>query len=885
MARSTNLPWLQNNNVDGPMKKLRAGQRFMRKLGFRWWALVLFCPLLTPLQASEVRYDLDIEASSAERALKRLGRQTNHSIIFQSDQVSSVKLNTLDGTYTLENALNSLFHGTHLSYSLTDSGVITITRREESMILTGENSMAKETQTRANTARRTLGAMLATILGVGAPGLAAQDSDVEDVGSNFRIIEEIVVTATRRETNIQETALSIDTFEGDMLEKSGYTSASQFLDAVPGVTAIDSGPVSNRVIIRNIATSTQEAGSPTSATYFDDFAVSGFVASAAEIRLVDMDRVEVLKGPQGTLFGRSAMGGIIRYISNKPDTEELSGGVNAYYSNTADGGDNVGGHGYVNVPIGDSLAIRATAYSYQNDGYIDNVELGVDDFNDDDTVGGRIAVRWMPTDALTFDLTYLNQDIEAAYSWVTTLHSPDGDIPYDAQRRDQVAGVLNEANNAHEILNLAVNYNFDSFTATFLATRSEETFGFVFDQREFVAISSGCICDYPDSGDSREGDADIFELRLISAGVGPFDWILGAYSESSQDSGQQKIRYLGKPTLLLGFIPIDDGLVLTDAAFDRTGDEFALYGEVGYAFTEATHLTLGYRRSDVEFSHVSTKEDGFVAPLTGADLLVGVKFETQEDIDTYKVSLQHVINDDLFAYFTATSGYRRGGFNLPTINSAFSTYDSDSLWSYEVGLKSTWLDGRLVANASVYFLDWSDVQLVVQDPEVFVRSTQNAGKAEIPGFEFSLAYLISEGFDVSFSGSVSKPELQEDVPGGISGKKGDGLPGSAEENFAVNLNWSQPLNNGLGLYGYAAYKYVGPRLNDFNRDLDVELDSYQVVDARFGVNSPKGYSVSIFADNLFDEAIGYYIDRQGPTFESVPTNRPRTVGINFTWDF
>src|SRR5690606_29111830 len=120
----------------------------------------------------------------------------------------------------------------------------------------------------------------------------------------------------------------------------------------------NTGPTTNRVIIRNISTSTQEAGGPTTATYFDDFAVSGYGVSAPVLRLVDMNRVEVLKGPQGTLFGRSAMGGIIRYISNKPDATAVAGGVNGYFSNTEDGGDNVGGYGYLNLPLGDTLALR-----------------------------------------------------------------------------------------------------------------------------------------------------------------------------------------------------------------------------------------------------------------------------------------------------------------------------------------------------------------------------------------------------------------------------------------------------------------------------------------------------------------------------------------------
>lgn len=254
-------------------------------------------------------------------------------------------------------------------------------------------------------------------------------------------------------------------------------------------------------------------------------------------------------------------------------------------------------------------------------------------------------------------------------------------------------------------------------------------------------------------------------------------------------------------------------------------------------------------------------------------------------MSTYKATIEHQFNDNLFGYVLASSGYRRGGFNLPTIVSSFSAYDSDSLWNYEVGLKSSWLDGRLIANVSAFYLDFKDIQLVVQDPLTFIRATQNAGKARIPGVEVSLALQPTDYVGFTFAGSWSDPELREDVPGGASGKKGDRLPGSATKSFSFSANLDRPIGNGYSLTGVATYKYVGKRFNDFNETLDVVLPSYDMLDLRAGVRSDKGYSLSIFADNVFDEAAIYRVDHQGSFFNVAPTSRPRTIGVNLTYDF
>lgn len=844
--------------------------------------------------SDEQVYDIDIPALNAALALNRLAEQTGAILLFPYDIAEARQANVVVGRYTLMDALDNLLQGSGLSGGLSDKHAIQITLDEVVERNNEEGSMA----TAKVPFSKKFAALFASVFF--ATGSVGAQTSAGEEEYEFAI-EEVIVTATRRETGIQTTAVSISAFSGAKLEEFGKTNLTQFIDAVPGVTSVDAGGGSNRIIFRNIATSTQEAGSATSATYFDDFALNNPGRGMPEIRLVDMERVEVLKGPQGTLFGRSAMGGIVRYISNKPNTEEALGGFNGYLSSTTDGGNNYGGHGYFNFPITDDLAVRVVAYTYQNDGFIDNVELGVKDVNDEDTKGARVALHWDATDKFSLDLTYLNQSTKSAFSDVTTTRDPGdldvaGDegpnIPFDINARTSIAGTLNEHDPAYELLNLKLDYDFNSFTTTFLATRISTELGWVFDEREYIDVRAGSVPDLNGRNNgghfpSSETETDVLELRLVSSGDGFLDWIAGLYYEDSKTDWQQFTPYLGPPgQLLFGFMPLFEGMPpALDSVGEQTSHEEAFYGEIGLNFTDDTRLLLGYRRSDVEFGSITTRDEGFFTAFTGAGELVGIPFDTQEDVNTYKLSVEHTFNEDIFGYALASSGYRRGGFNLPTFFAPFSTFDSDTLWNYEFGLKTTWLDGRLVANVAAYLLKYDDIQLVVQDPVTFNRATENVGKADIPGIELGVQYLMNENLSFGFAGSLSNPELKEDVPGGVSGKKGDRLPGSAKESFSFTANYDRPLSNGLGLFATAFYRYVGDRLNDFNLDLDVKLPSYSLTDLRLGINHPKGWSVALFADNVFDEAIIYNIDRQGSSFESVPTNRPRTVGLNFIYNY
>lgn len=714
----------------------------------------------------------------------------------------------------------------------------------------------------------------------------------------------IQVTSTRRTTDVQTTAAAVSAVSGKKLEDQGIVDVTDFIDAVPGVTSVSNGTI-NRVIIRNLATSTQEAGSPMTATYFDDFPISVVYGGIPAIRMLDLDRVEVLKGPQGTLFGRSAMSGVVRYIPNKPNTEKFEGNISTYTSSTTDGGMNFGGHAYLNVPINKNMAIRLLGYSFNDSGFIDNIELDTPDFNDEKTWGGRLAFHWTATEKLSIDLLYLKESTKGSYAAVTTTRDPGDlnivgdegpDVPFDIKARTMVAGTNPEQSTEYDFFNLKLKYDFGSFAATLLATHAINKVNWVSDQREYVGVISGTIPDIKfDNRPSGTDMVNVLELRIVSESGKFIDWIAGLYYDDSKYDGFHYSLYYGPDQLMLGFLPLTNAMVMFDSEFETTAGEMAAYGELGFNFSKKTRFVLGYRHSNINTSTVSTKADGLFEMLLGEQAYVNKLYETDENANTYKIAIEHTFSKDMFAYALASSGYRRGGYNRPTMVSEFSTFNSDNLWNYEFGLKTTWFDGHLLANVAAFMLKYDDIQLVVQDPVTFVLETKNVGEAQIMGIEFALNYFVNKYLQFNFNGSISNPELLKDIPPEYdyfgnpiyTGRKGDKLPGSATESFSFSADFNYPVNNNINMFASASYRYVGDRLNDFNEDLvtGIKLPSYSLVDLRLGMNLSNGLTFSLFVNNLMDEAIIFNIDYQGQFFQSVPTNRPRTIGLNLSYNF
>ena len=309
-------------------------------------------------------------------------------------------------------------------------------------------------------------------------------------------------------------------------------------------------------------------------------------------------------------------------------------------------------------------------------------------------------------------------------------------------------------------------------------------------------------------------------------------------------------------------------------------------------FSDQTTLTLGYRRSDVEVDREIIQAngvlDGASAPLIGVDQLA------QEDVNSYKVNLEHQVNDDIMLYALASSGYRAGGFNPadPLAGTPPTAFESDTLWNYEIGAKTAWLDNRLIANATLFFIDWSDIQIATQ----FVGSngiatiTDNVGEAEITGLEFEVDYRATEYLTLGLVLRCLMVKITDLAAGVLpsTAAVGDRLSGSAEETHSLYIDYERPIFDGMELSVRLTQRYIGDRLTALGAGGSVQaanvIPSFDTTDLRIGLSHENGIEASLFVNNMFNNISYTWIETM-PQFTRWRTTQPKVMGINVGYRF
>ncbi|WP_165776839.1 TonB-dependent receptor [Paremcibacter congregatus] len=728
----------------------------------------------------------------------------------------------------------------------------------------------------------------------------SEDDERADEVEGFAL-EEIVVTASRRATNLQDTAMSLNVLTGEHLEERGVLALSDIISTVPGVSLTISEPGRTGVLIRGISTSSfATSGRATTSTYLDDFPLGGGTQfRTPDIRLVDVSRVEVIKGPQGTLYGQSAMGGVIRYITNQPNMEELSGGISSRLSHTDRGDINWGVQGHINVPLSDTVAIRVVAYDYNDDGFIDSHSGLGNNLNTANTTGVRAALKWDVNDNITFDSLYLNQRLTKGKEQnITSAFTP---TPYPGVPTDVTLPNLSELTTQfgaapwvidYEMVNFKLDVDLGEFSVTAMGAKKWLDSDVTLEIVEQLSIFEGSIPFFQ----VDKTEAETFELRAVSdrAEGELLDWIAGFYYESTDNQVHLGASYIGPDILWLGFLPLSQSdSNLSNARTFSKSNEKAFYGELGFNFTDKLRLSAGYRWSNIEIENGTLVADGTFQIVTGQAALVGRENDLIADqkVSTYRVNLEYRPIDDVMVYAQAASGYRPGGANAPSfLDPDGSTYVSDTLWNYEVGARTTWLDGRLTANLTLFRIDWSGIQLTGVDPKSFAPGTFNVGKARINGLELESQYRINENLSVGFNAGYTDPILTEDYSIGstLVAEAGDRLPGSTKWTYAVFADFQYPVSADLDLAIHATHRYVGDREQILGASVfiqDAPHPSYNITDVRMSLSHANGIEVSLFADNLFNNIARTAARRTGGVFDTFWITRPRTIGINVGYNF
>ncbi len=823
----------------------------------------LCAAVAAPAQAaSESRFDIPA-GWPLERALTAFSAQSDRDILFSPALVAGLKSRRISGRLGSDAALDRLLKGTGLTWR-SFRGRVLIERVE------------------------------AAAAPVQPPAPPETPADLDG----------LVITALRRPTVDQLTPMSVRAISESELTRAGVATFERATSTTPGLVATATGVGRNRLTLRGVYGS----GEATTALYYDDVPVTGASGTTAdpgssfpELVLADVNRIELLRGPQGTLHGASAMGGALKVMFNRPDLNTTSGSLDLEGSTSA-GHMGQAATAVLNQPlVRGVVGMRITAYHRTEPAFIDNSRLGLSAVNDSRTNGVRVGVGAQPIEGLSlnFMLTRQTQELDDTSAWtpmggsyVTTNY---GRLPFEG-RVTFAVGSADWRVRGVRLSAMAAAYRWNShrrseYSGVLLAERTSET-----GCRRYFYLSASASCSFDQMSqwtayvDSRapglltqpvKMNSEVVELRASSDRDGFIGWTFGLFGESREDSIDSQVVVLdpatGLPIEAAGFT----GRRLVDSRFQQR----AAYGEIIIGADRDSSLTVGARRFDYKRTTI------------GRTLIVNVISNTSEgNFDksasekgwSLKVVGSHRLSARIMAYAQASQGFRPGGINtVPGLPEQLAAYRADSLWNYELGLKGAWLDGRLTANGAVYRIDWRDMQYTAASPNGAFSFLANIGQARINGAEADVTFdprgPWRTGLNLAYSDAVLTEDQESAVAVGL-GSAGDRLPVVPRFAAGAWAEYERPLTSRLDLLVRADATHTGRSHSAFASSAadDTRLGGVMLVNLRASVRG-EGWNVGAYVENLLDD--------DAPSFASTGRQpqvygpRPRRLGVTVGYDF
>jgi outer membrane receptor protein involved in Fe transport len=812
--------------------------------------MALACLLLLTAHAADSARVIDVPAGDLLSAIEAVEKQADVEIVYQPETLKGLKTHGVSGNLTTQDAVRKLLAGTQLRLS-TDASTGAM------LIVAGPERDSQEG----------VGVKPVAEGGIGEAALLVAQADTSGQGAEVKQntanvaensgglkLEEIVVTAQRYEQKLEDVPISISAFTGKELDMSSETSVNDALYSVPGlnITTYTAGGT-NTISIRGVHSF---IGSNT-VGYYVDAVPFGFVAKdfAPDPGTFDLDRVEVLRGPQGTLYGANSLNGVVRVLTKDADLDDYEFKGRTLVSNIQGGGENFGADAVVNVPIvSGKLAARLMVSYDHKGGYIDN--LVADEINDGKLANVRLKINGQPTENLSVKLGY----------WRS--RSDLGSLPMSLPATDLYPGNLNpHKSDRFDVYSGTIAYDFGSFTASNTASYMNYLNEFAIDWSAFsitgeIPFLDG-LFDY-----SQPSKVFTNELALNSQSDGPWAWSAGAIYRDAKDV----VAYRS----IFGPGPVSQD----------ESNSYAIFGELTRYFADgALELTGGLRYFD---DKVHQSEPGGIYSLTS----------TFEHISPRTVLTWHP-NNDMTVYASYAQGFR-SGLNQPAATEAvlpgLPPAKEDTLDNFEIGSKGKLFDGFLNYEVAAYYIHWSDVKqplcTPVDDP-ITGTSCQflytNTGTANGPGFDVALTFHPARQLSVAFTGSWNDLQFTDDVFFGANllYNKGDRLALSSKYTLGGSISYRAPLGStGLegGFAGYVNYKPPVESVEVAGR-----LRGDVITDTRLGLQiaNPDVWTFEIYSDNVLNErgiavpgpagleTLGFYSTRFSP----------RTIGAQFSFHF
>ena len=787
----------------------------------------------------------------------------------------------------------------------------------------------------------------------GAP-VYAQDAENQDpaVSEDDAFSEEVTVTARKREETIQDVPFSVVATTEEILRDRGATTIEDVSANVAGFSVQNLGPGQSQVAMRGVSAGQivrDQPGVKEQVGVYLDESVISLSLFTPDIDLFDMNRVEVLRGPQGTLFGSGSLSGTVRYISNQPELgkSESHGEFSASFIDDGE----FGGDAKIatNVPIGDNAAMRLVAYYTKMGGFMDAVQPDLS-VNEDVNSGDRTGVRWSfriePNDRLTITPRLIYQEVNAD-GW---NRIDDYNIlanPFTTTRpavnlgeREQFTQFEEPFTDEFLLADLTISYDFGDTTFTSITSYTDRDVLVVRDATALTGSITGGSIGLPESVYTLDGPLDdgttaqvlTQELRF-SGDNDKLAWVAGLfYSETEREYGQSLLvngfeDATGIPTA--GLRAPKDVLFYSDLGYDLS--QLALFSELTYSFTDKFDLTVGFRWYDFEEDRTQIFDGIFGNDNTGTDL-VSTPGSTSADGFAPRLIASYQINENAQLNAQISKGFRLGGINDP-LNVPLctpedlitfggnDTWDDEELWNYEVGIKTTTMGGRGTFNLAVFYMDISDLQATVTAGSCSSRVVFNVPEAKSSGIELEWTAQVSHYFDIALSASYNDSELSSsltstDADGNVSIVSGiqDGnrLPTVPELQAALAANYRWEMKGGWAGYFSGVYQHVGSRFTQIGDQaagfgtvnllalpntiggplttdtftFNPELPAYDILNLRLGFLNEK-WDVSFFIKNVTDERALLALDQERGTLARVGylTNQPRTFGVTTRVNF
>jgi len=799
--------------------------------------------------------------------------------------------------------------------------------------------------------------LAAAVFAVLYPNVAALAQDSERGATR---LEPIIVTAARRSQDLQTVPQSVTALSTEFIQQQALRNTADLIGALPSVAVVSYVPGQNNIVMRGLGNGSGEVRIDSKVSvYLDDQPMTANTQQA-DVRLIDIERVESLPGPQGTLFGSSAQAGTIAYITNKPDISGFSSEVSVEVGNTKGGDPSYDVSGWVNIPVSDNFALRAVGFWGEEGGYVDNV-LGMDlmgvqdnaDVADENqnvyrTAGGRLSGLWTINDDWSLLTTGIFQRGETDGTWETDPFLGDNKVTrfFDEYRDDEWYSLSTT---------LKGNLGFAELSLT--GSYFERKIDYEWDNTNYVQYLSYYyreVVDYPayyvlyDRGtlhsttfNWQKQDRWSYEARLTSLGESRLQWMAGAFFEEVWDYWEYGALIPGLTTTPawgqanLNCLDIEDSvpgltcpLAPTDIyyyqEYDNTIRQMAFFGEMTYNLTDKWSVTGGARWFEFDRDRFEIYQIPLGLPANSDPDANGLRSKSTDSDTTLKFATRYQFNPDVMVYALYSEGFRLGGENSPRAAATGwvpATYGPDYLENYEIGIKSEWFDNKLQLNASLFLMEWEDIQLRVTstdfgeavDGAFWLEGNFNGGKAEQKGLELSGQWYATDRLNFGWSAFFANPEFTEDTlwpsPGttDVFIAKGTTMPISPREKYWASVEYTFPKILPLAgdLWTRFSYTYQTEiwdslgAIEDFEaaetpeekaEALEFLIPSWNSGNFQLGFTSDNGWDMAFIVRNVFDDTSYSYISSShtgvgigDPRWRHIRNlQRPRSYNLSFT---